>query len=76
MRSPSCPCVCVCVSGPLKQILNKLIDFHEIQYRDPATEGDPDAIISNPVASTIIYLTYLKSAVVLQTFSVCDIYNV
>jgi hypothetical protein len=33
--------------------LNQLVDFYEIQKEDHAIEGVIDAIIFNPVASTI-----------------------
>jgi hypothetical protein len=47
MRSPS---LCVC---PQHQLLNQLAHFHEMRYGGHATEGDLDAILFNPVASTI-----------------------
>jgi hypothetical protein len=33
--------------------LNQLIDFYEIQYGGHAIEGDLDAVLFNPVPSTI-----------------------
>jgi hypothetical protein len=30
-----------------------MVDFYEIQYRGHAIEGDLDAVLFNPVASTI-----------------------
>jgi hypothetical protein len=34
------------------QLFNQLIDFYDIQWRSHAIEGDLDAVIFNPVAST------------------------
>jgi hypothetical protein len=31
-----------------------LVDFHELWYRGNATEGDFDAVIFNPISSTIL----------------------
>jgi hypothetical protein len=50
MRSPVCP-VCLCV--PPLYLLNQLVEFHEIQYGGHAIEGDLDAVLFNPVSSTI-----------------------
>jgi hypothetical protein len=33
--------------------LNRFVDFYEIQYGGHAIEGDLDAVLSNPVLSTI-----------------------
>jgi hypothetical protein len=35
-------------------LLNHLVDFHEIWYEGDAIQGDLDAIIFNPTASTIL----------------------
>jgi hypothetical protein len=35
-------------------LLNHLVDVHEIWLGDDAIRGDLDAIISNPIASTIL----------------------
>jgi hypothetical protein len=48
MRSPSCPCV-----SPPYQLLNQLIDFHEIQWGWHTIEVDLDAVVLNVVAATI-----------------------
>jgi hypothetical protein len=34
--------------------LNRLIDFHDIWYEGNAIQGDIDAIIFNPISSTIL----------------------
>jgi hypothetical protein len=36
-----------------KQILNQLVDFYEIRHGGHAVEGDIDAVLLNPVTSTI-----------------------
>jgi hypothetical protein len=48
MKSPSCLCLL------RYQLSNQLVDFYEIQRGSHAIEGDPDAIIFNRVASTIL----------------------
>jgi hypothetical protein len=46
-----CVCVCVCLSP--YQLLNGLVDFHEIWQRGDIIQGDDDAVLFNPMASTI-----------------------
>jgi hypothetical protein len=48
MRSLSCLRVC-----PRHQLLNRLVDFGEIQYGGHAIEVDFEAILLNTVASTV-----------------------
>jgi hypothetical protein len=49
MRSPLC--LFLCVSHV--QLLNQLVDFHDIQQGSQAIEGDLDAVPFNPIAATI-----------------------
>jgi hypothetical protein len=41
--------------------LNKLVDLDEILYGGDAIVGDLDAIIFNPIASTILKLSRVQS---------------
>jgi hypothetical protein len=43
----------VCLSDS-HQLLNRLVDFQEIWYGRDDIEGDHDAIIFNPTASTVL----------------------
>jgi hypothetical protein len=49
MRSPVFPSVC----PPPQITLNQVVDLYEIQLGGHAIEGDLDAVLFNPVPSTI-----------------------
>jgi hypothetical protein len=52
VRSPVTPPVRLCI--PHRYLLKQFVDSHENQQGGHAIECDPDAIIFNPIASTIL----------------------
>jgi hypothetical protein len=53
----------VCLSDS-HQLLNRLVDFHEIWYGQDDIEGDHDAIMFNTTASTVLKWLRLRIRVV------------
>jgi hypothetical protein len=52
--------------------LNRFLDFHEIWYGGDAIQGDLDAVIFNPIASTILKFFRFKVVSWMHDFQLCS----